>query len=356
MKATQPQKASLKTINKVNPDKDFQQINYPKIESLVEAGDLEKIKEQLELGVNPNWQKNNPLLYLALNHYEKKGDDYFPIIKLLLEYGADPKGRYYSYGCRRDTIETCMEVAVKICISKRNAELLSLFFSYEVDPNQKYHDVYDGRRATHEKDWYLIHTTVQYPEITRVLLEAGAQVDCMRYDCFSSDTSVVKQDTALEIACSEEVIETVQVLLFYQADPNIEQRNDDQFSTPLHRAIKRKNKELVKLLVSFGAYTDIDYIDNGKYIPVVDLCEGDQELISALKAAPFKLDVNSYKFLPRNLKELMFVWLLTLNKLQLHLPTEITFQIFSAMLVKKERKERVLRTAKKKPFQIRKGK
>lgn len=85
-------------------------------------------------------------------------------------------------------------------------------------------------------------------------------------------------------------------MLFYQADPNVIQIHNTKYSTPLHKAIKRKNQEIVKLLISFGASAEIDFKKNGISTTVIDLCQGDPELLSALKAEPFLIDQSSFNF------------------------------------------------------------
>jgi len=114
-------------------------------------------------------------------------------------------------------------------------EVLQLLIAAKADVNQSLPAYYPPLRAASER-----------PEVLRVLLEAGADVDGRGSD----------GETALMMAASAGARESVELLLDAKADVNA---MDFEHQTPLKRALETGDIDMLRLLVAAGAQVELGY-------------------------------------------------------------------------------------------------
>nr|CAI5860674.1 unnamed protein product [Callosobruchus analis] len=94
-----------------------------------------------------------------------------------------------------------------------------------------------------------LHLAVTYPELAHQLILNGAQIDARDYS----------GDTPLHDAVAEECLETVCMLLYYNADANVNGVNN---MTPFMKAIVSRNVDIQFVLLDFVADFSVETYDN----------------------------------------------------------------------------------------------
>lgn len=94
-----------------------------------------------------------------------------------------------------------------------------------------------------------LHLSVTYPRLAHLLIKVGAHLDATDYS----------GDTPLHDAVAEETIETVCMLLYYNADANLKGVNS---LTPFMKAIIAKNVEIQAVLVDYVDDFNIETYDH----------------------------------------------------------------------------------------------
>jgi len=259
--------------------------------------------------VDPDREKNSPLLYQIMTD----GTD-LEVIRLLLQYGADTNGRFFEYGCRRDTIETIVQKCLGICYQKNRTDLIELLLKYGANANQELRDLQDGRNHTRETNWYIIHELISRPAILKVFLDNGAKVNTYKTDLYQREETAFTAETALHKTVANGIYDSTLILLLHGADPNAHGASKNSKYTPLHSSIISKHPDLTSLLITFNADLSLPYFKDSKSPQTVTqlLGEDSQDL---LHRKPLVITKKIYSFLPRKTKENVMMWLLVVQRL-----------------------------------------
>lgn len=223
---------------------------------------ITKVKKMLDDGIDPNYldDENWTALYFGSFHR------HYDIVKILLEYGADPN-------IQNEVGRAPLHVAVSNGY-RGDLSIVKLLLKKEADPN-----VLDQWNQTP-----LLLTGHSNPEIIKKLLKYKADPNIQNID----------GDTPLYIACKWGAIESVKMLISYNALPNL---ICEYGNTALHRAVLSKHPEIVKLLLECEAdpsiknkagYTPLDlaqrelkkYVDETEYPDLRERCIDTVELLS----------------------------------------------------------------------------
>ena len=194
-----------------------------KTEELLEAvkeGNLEKVTELLDAGVNINRKNKKGWTALRLACERR----HLEIMKLLLDRKANPN--------TMDLLHTLIFNKPFWSVTERHTEAVKLLLDHGCNPNVKYLKYSVLRWATIEG----------YTEVVKLLLEYGGKYsgkDKYGYTPFLS-------------AVIHERIDDIKVFLEHGVDPNIKNKKCHNY-TPLHYVAKFGSKELIKLLLEYGA-------------------------------------------------------------------------------------------------------
>ncbi len=141
------------------------------------------------------------------------------LFKLLIDSGADP-----------DTDDTYYaRPMIMTMVAKNNTGLLKLLIARGANLNKLSQD---GSSALY------LATKKNNINMMKILIDAGADIDIKNH----------KGNTALDMAVKEKQMQSIRLLLAYGADPNISGN-----ITPLAKALRLENIEIVQLLLESGA-------------------------------------------------------------------------------------------------------
>ncbi len=193
-------------------------------------GDLEKVKELLRRGADPNF---TTLYGMTALHYAAMAG-HVDVVKLLLEWGANPN-------IRREGEWTPLHYAA----SHGHINIVKLLLERGADPNIK--DI-SGITPLH------VASSKGYSEMVKLLLDKGA-------DPYAKASSVEmllgvgpvkdREWTPLHFAAQCGHVEVVKLFLDRDVDPNVKSRECEL--TPLHLAAEEGHADVVKLLLDRGA-------------------------------------------------------------------------------------------------------
>ena len=199
----------------------------------------------------------------------------FDLVKQLLEYNADVSGRH------------CRTLPLHIAVTDNNSELVELLLKHaSVDVTDT-----DGNTALHHAVEYVLRwgysdrgvASSNAKSVIDILLENKADVNAVNnvgktplYKAASKEwlldiVSKMLQEyggslskgspdgTPLVIACRQQNVEVVDVMLKHGADPNLATKcwHHLKHKLPLHIAVSIDNSELVELLLKHGANVDV---------------------------------------------------------------------------------------------------
>eukprot|EP01112_Ceratiomyxa_fruticulosa_P008995 TRINITY_DN2339_c0_g5_i1.p1 TRINITY_DN2339_c0_g5~~TRINITY_DN2339_c0_g5_i1.p1 ORF type:complete len:280 (-),score=43.59 TRINITY_DN2339_c0_g5_i1:93-932(-) len=244
--------------------------------------------------------------------------------------------------------KTAFDMALEKSLRLDDSELLAMFMKYGGNPNVQFlgRDYSMNENLNVNKTRFPIHVTAnnRNPVFLRLLLESGSvsnvdQVHTSELRHFLIDKRS-KSETALHIACQNNLIENVILLLKYGANVNVEKKWTDwvyvenkqtteelqerirSWSTlhfpvveyPIHIAIKSKNSHMVALLSSFGANTQQIYKYGEETKTCVELCSGDKSLLTALREG---WNPSIHKYYPQEVKDAIRTFLLCVKHLRI---------------------------------------
>ena len=186
--------------------------------STIESGNLETLQILLSYGINPNAMTNNESLSAMIKVCFHGNVE---MLQLLIDHGGNadmPSGDVgvtpLIVACEQDRIDL-VEIIAK-----------------EVDVNRKL--IHNGYTALHKT------ATVGNPEIARILLDCGAEVDIQSHDGL----------TPLQVAASAGNDEVIDVFLGHNADLNIQ---DKPGTTALMRAVQDHRYTTAEKLIHAGS-------------------------------------------------------------------------------------------------------
>jgi len=224
-------RVSSSPLKRISPKKSQSPKKAPYSAELMMAinkNDIKTVKDLLTAGVDPNSVSSIGLT--ALGYAVDRV--YIEIIKLLLEYGADPNK--YSFG-----------KSVLMCaIPGGNIELVKLLLEYGADPNVVAKDGHTPLTTWKERELF--------PVITKLLLDAGANPNLM------NGNGVFPLIFACRSVNYGRLERSVELLLTAGADPNVVDWNGD---TPLWIAYTARQYDSVKLLLSAGTDPNMSHHD-----------------------------------------------------------------------------------------------
>ena len=211
-------------------------------------GNLEVVKSLLKAKANSNIQDKNgntPLVVTVGNtpSVVSKTPNQYEIVDALLQAGADPNiGNIENY------------TPLLLAASEGKTNIVARLLQGKANPNIK---SIDGSTPLHDATFFA------HVEVIKVLLKGKA------------DPNIIDHTDGmapLHIACDNERLETVQLLLHMSiADPNI--LDTINKSTPLHYAAKKANLEILSCIIKSNANPSIQNGDG--FTPLHILCSQD---------------------------------------------------------------------------------
>ena len=197
-----------------------------------------------------DYNKNTTALFESVNL------QYYKIVQILLQNNADPNKK-----CILDGVDYS---PLNIACLNLNIGIVHLLLKYGASVNTTdNYDSFYNRCPYMDNDWYKNQYTLLYinccfdngnETIIQLLLNYGENIDT-QMECNGY--------TALHIACENNNINVVKLLLKNNANLNIQNENGD---TPLHIATKLTHLDIAKMLLKAGARTDIQ--DNDGYTSI----------------------------------------------------------------------------------------
>jgi hypothetical protein len=307
---------------------------YDKLQEASVNKDLVEMERLLKAGVDPNLPASIdfPLLYVVMMDTNAKEEDVIDVVTLLLKYKADVTGRYFEYGCRRDTIVTIVSGCMKICQNSNSWKLLELFLKHGEDPNRLLKDLYDGRKDTITISWNYLHDAIKLYksyEMTEILLRNGANANSIyKYRADRKEEKLTPLHLALEIgsiklpsaivnelifsfylSCRRMLVIDIYNLIFEKLSQLgdhllirtlLEHGADvNQYSTiseghgvcvksftPIHIAIQKNDVYAVKAFLTNGADLELPYKNHPHEQTTYDLAKSACDEISSLIVLP----------------------------------------------------------------------
>jgi cytohesin len=185
-------------------------MGWTDLHSAASAGDVERVRELLKKGANPNVRDEFGYTPLHWAAYEGHVD----VVKLLLKHGAN-------LNARDEDGWTPLHRAA----SRGHVEVVKLLLEHGADPNIKG----AGYTPLH------VAAYVGYVEVVKLLLEHGA------------DPNIKNKSgsTPLHFAAFEGHVDVVRLLLEHGADPTVKNKDGD---TPLDVAREEGHREVVSLI------------------------------------------------------------------------------------------------------------
>jgi ankyrin repeat protein len=186
-------------------------VSWTDLHSAAFDGDVERVRELLEKGENPNIKNKDGIT--PLHVAASKG--YVDVVKLLLERGADPNIK------DKNGVTPLHWAAYN-----GHVDVVKLLLKHGADPNAE-----DKYGATP------LHATAKmgHVDVVKLLLERGANPNAQHKDGW----------TPLHVAASKGHVDVVKLLLERGADPTV--RNKDGV-TPLDLAREKGYREVVSLI------------------------------------------------------------------------------------------------------------
>jgi len=228
----------------------------------VQKGHVNTVGLLLEKGASPEGKSSegSTVLHYAADHGSTE------IVQLLLKKGAS---------IHLEALDSDDKTPLFLAIYSRNLEVVKCLLDAggNINASSKwpamYAAAYYGRvpivqellsrgltrgiwEACGENNWTPLHAGYDTAEVTKLLLEAGANVNAVNSD----------GKTALHLASYGEYTSTVKILVEHNADLTIA---DKRGSTALHEAVDKA--EIVEILLGKG--TDIDVLDNEGRTPML---------------------------------------------------------------------------------------
>jgi len=245
-------------------------------------GDISVVNTLLQAGANPNLVGDAG--FPALNQAVVKDD--FEIVHLLLTYGADPnfvsdKGytalglainnenlkiieELLSHDADANLIDLNGDTRLHIALDCENEEPLQLLLQYGADPNSENSKGLSpvDLAAFHGKDRFvealLRHGAKNKKHLQRALVAAIINnhpgiVVALLHCGVNPDTLDIRGFTVLGWVAAEGYYSIVKHLLEAGANPNITEKQQNGYFTPLHQAAVEGHIEIVRLLLQAGA-------------------------------------------------------------------------------------------------------
>ena len=237
----------------------------------IRCGNAKSIEKILEFGVNLNKVKDTigqSALRIAIERNN------LPIVKLLLEYGADPNHidklwsspihytvdseiikELLKYGAEVDSEDSSGMTPLMRALAGEKFEIAKIFLDHGANIN---HCDNDGLTALHEAS-----NTGQL-ETIEFLLKHGANIDAIDDEKCSPLHLAARRNN--EPFWEEEQPEAVKILLKNGANPNLK---DIETKTGLHYAVIGGNLDTVRLYLEYGTNLDF-YIRDGDGITIIE--------------------------------------------------------------------------------------
>jgi ankyrin repeat protein len=349
------------TNSKVDGDT-TQEVNMKLLEAAKQL-DSEAVQSLLASGASAKFVHDPPgtwgasstksALHVAINSgYRDNWDRAWPIVQSLIAANADVNAQRHEYdwrGC--GSSESAFEMVLPHAMT--DVKVLETFLNAGADANTKSVRHRHSMRTDGTSIHYVLHTAVQGGdlEITRALLDAGAKVDAVASDIFDNERGFNehKEETALHQACAIGNLAMVALLLARGAnvdairvsldreqlavDSPTDDPRDPEFvcsvrciqvkESPIHIAIRRKNANLLLMLVCAGADVCKPRVRGDVNISSVELCGGDEELLSALNA---EWKPETHHLFPQEVQESVKTALLIAQRQKCPLPEAVLFQ------------------------------
>ncbi|XP_018571753.1 uncharacterized protein LOC108911327 [Anoplophora glabripennis] len=196
---------------------------YGVLKAVVE-GDLGKVKQLVQMGnsVNINDSNGNTPLHVAVIKNNMEILDY-----LLSRDGTD-----------LNTQNFCGETPLLLAVKDEKVEAARRLIEAGANVNIPNHE-----------DVTPLHLSVTHPDLAHTLVRYGAFLDAIDYS----------GDTPLHDATAEECLETVCMLLYYNAEANVRGVNN---LTPFMKAIISKNVEIQAVLLNYVDDFNVETFDH----------------------------------------------------------------------------------------------
>lgn len=276
-------------------------------------------------------------------------------VRALVEAKADVNAQRRQYdwrGC--GSTSTAFELALPFAM--QDPALLELFLANGADANTKQVRHVHSMRTDGVFVEYVLHRSVagRNLEVTRALLDAGADVNAIAKEKADNERGFNrnKQETPLHRACDSGTPDLAMCALLVArganlnavredldqvesgADSPTDDPREDGFvssvicvpvtETALHMAIRNKAPDLVVLLVCAGADASIQRCYGEAKATCEDLCNGDAELLKALKA---EWNQDTHMLFPPAVRKSVEAVLLIARRQQCPLPDTVLFQV-----------------------------
>lgn len=202
--------------------------------------DYEVIKLCLNHGANANALtkrlKFTPLMYITQNFFMNNIID---VVKLLLDYGANPKYIVSGYTPLMNVSSLCKHGKHNDIIG-----IVELLLKHGADPN-----IQDGSGQTAIK--YFIEYSNDWPDVLKLFIKYGINLNNRNtingYTVFHTIIILVNPPT-------KSLCDMVKLMLDNGADPNIATSDG---TTPLMSASVGKDLDIIKLLIKYGAKINV---------------------------------------------------------------------------------------------------
>jgi len=227
-----------------------------------------------------------------------------------------------------------------------------LFLKYGGDPNEKIEESFGGMRTDGVRIYYPLHLASSSVGCVEALLKAGADPNVFRIEHVSNERGYNqhKEETILHTSTS---LEMSKMLLENGANPNLYCEWLDQIDsgvgndadprggnfrssvicvpckcTALHKALKIKSLDMVKLLIAHGADPNLPSFRDKTETQTLSLCP-DQSFKNAFTLT---FDPTFWNHYPSKWKSQILTLTLCLQQIRVILPKEVKNIIFTHIL------------------------